>query len=312
MTHEPLNVAFFGTPEFAIPSLEALERSGHNLLVVTNPDAPSGRSKTPLASPVKVAAARLGLPVLQPSALDHEFLEQLSAWHPDIGVVVAYGHILKSDLLTLPTYGFVNVHPSLLPRHRGANPIAGTILSGDVETGVTIMKLDLGVDTGPIIAQQKHTLTGKETRGELAQCLAEIGAKLLSKTLSDYATGALTPRAQESGQATVTVKVQTSHAEIDWSLRADEIERKVRAFNPSPCAWTIFQGERLKIHEVSTDGPSVEQPGTLVQREQRLGVVSGDGKIVIFEKVQRAGKSATDGQSFANGYRQAVGTQVGS
>ncbi|MFQ6045566.1 MAG: methionyl-tRNA formyltransferase, partial [Gemmatimonadales bacterium] len=245
-----MRIVFFGTPEFAVPSLRALLGEGFDVAaVVTQPDRPRGRSRSTLIpSPVKAVAEEEGLTVLQPERPSgEEFLDQLRPLQPDIGVVVAYGHILKPALLALPTRGMINVHASLLPALRGAAPIEHAILLGLDETGVTIMQMEETLDTGPIIHQVSTPIAPDETGGELTVRLAELGALALVEALALIATGKATPKAQDDSKASYAPKITRDDARIRWNASADEIARIVRAFDPRPGAWTTLGNTELKL-----------------------------------------------------------------
>src|SRR5262245_5301551 len=228
-----MRVMFLGTPEFAAIPLEALAADSRYQVVgvVTQPDRPAGRGRAPEPPPVKRAALRLGIPVLQPETLrDPAAAEQLAALHPDVGVVAAYGEILRKNVLAIPPLGYLNIHPSLLPRHRGPTPVPGAILAGDTETGVTVMLLDAKLDSGPILAQQRVPLLPDARSGELTEALFRIGSALLLESLARYAEGQLTPTPQDDSQATYTKMLKKEDGRIDWSADAVHIERMTRAY----------------------------------------------------------------------------------
>ncbi|MGH7338448.1 MAG: methionyl-tRNA formyltransferase, partial [Myxococcota bacterium] len=236
-----MRVVFFGTPDFAVPSLGALVGEGFDVVaVVTQPDRPQGRSRSrPLPPPVKVAAQAEELPIFQPEKpTDGALLLRLRDLRPDVGVVVAYGHILKADLLELPARGMVNVHPSLLPELRGPAPIEWAVINGLEKTGVTIMQMDAGMDTGPILHQIPHAIDPDVTAGELSEHLAEIGAQALVETLALLESDALRPVPQGHGRATYAPKLTREIARIDWTKDATAIARLIRGLDPRPGAWT--------------------------------------------------------------------------
>ncbi len=278
--------------------------------MVTRPDKPTSRRQVLTPPPVKIAAERLRLPLSQPAKLDAQFVQELAAWQPDVAVLAAYGRIIKPDLLSVPKYGFVNIHPSLLPRHRGASPLAGTILSGDTETGVTIMQMDAGLDTGPILAQQRWPLSGKETCGALTQRLSTSAIPLLLRVLPALLDGTCIQQRQDESKATMTRQLTKEQARIDWAQPAHKIERAIRAYNPWPAAWTMLAEKRIKILSASLGGKSKEPTGTVLGVGEQIGIVCGDGTMLLLQEIQPEGKKPMDGEAFSRGYRTSVGTSV--
>jgi methionyl-tRNA formyltransferase len=290
-----VRLVFFGTPDFAVPSLLALLEEGFEVaVVVTQPDRPQGRSRsTVFPPPVKEAAVAEGLPVLQPERPgEPDFLDALGRHAPDLGVVVAYGHILKPALLALPPRGMVNVHASLLPALRGAAPIQHAILEGLEQTGITIMQMDQGMDSGPILHQVSTPIATDETAGELEVRLAELGALALIEALALMETGALVPRSQEHELATRAPKVTTEMARVRWDEPAVRIARQVRAFDPRPGTWTTLAGARIKLFGPQPAGfpPERAAPGTIVETDPALIVATGDGALQLLD-VQPEGKT---------------------
>ena len=270
-----LRIVFAGTPEFAVPSLRVAASRGEVVAVYTQPDRPAGRGRKLTPSPVKVEALSRGLAVLQPETLRTEqSQEALRALRPDLMVVVAYGLLLPQAILDIPTYGCWNVHASLLPRWRGAAPIQRAILAGDRETGVTIMQMDEGLDTGPILLQRSLPIEATSTAATLHDRLAALGAEALLEALEGLERGDLVPRPQPAEGVTYAAKLEKSEALIDWSRTADEIERQVRAFDPWPVAETRFEGEQLRIHAAhAVRGEEVAPdvaPGTIVAVKQSV------------------------------------------
>jgi methionyl-tRNA formyltransferase len=250
-----MRIAFAGTPEFALPALRALIAKHEVAGVLTQPDRPSGRGRHLSASPVKTLAAAESLPLAQPATLrDEAARAQLAAWRPDALVVVAYGLLLPREVLRLPRYGCLNIHASLLPRWRGAAPVQRAILAGDAVTGVTIMQMDEGLDTGPILLARELAIGAADTAGSLHDALAPLGAAALLVTLEGLAAGSLHPRPQGAAGVTYAAKIAKSEARIDWTRDAASIERQVRAFNPWPIAETTLQGERLRIYRAALPG----------------------------------------------------------
>lgn len=296
---------FFGTPEFAVPSLRALLGEGFDVVgVVTQPDRPRGRSRSALvAPPVKVVAREEGLPVLQPERPnDPAFVTTVAQLAPDLGVVVAYGHILKPALLAVPRRGMINVHASLLPDLRGAAPIEHAILHGYRKTGVTIMQMDAGMDTGPILHQVATDVAADETGGELTQRLAELGALALVEALALLESGAVTPAAQEHDRATYAPKITRELARIRWEEPADRIARQVRAFDPAPGAWALLDGREIKLFGprlVDVPGTNHE-PGQVLEVDPALVVATGQGALQ-FVDVHPAGRSRMSASAWVRG-----------
>ncbi|HKV69715.1 MAG TPA: methionyl-tRNA formyltransferase [Gemmatimonadales bacterium] len=286
-----MRVVFFGTPEFAVPSLLALVGEGFEVAaVVTRPDKPQGRSRSTLvASPVKTAALEESLPVLQPERpKDPAFIAQLRRLAPDVGVVVAYGHILTPELLAIPRLGMVNVHPSLLPALRGAAPIEWAILNGLPSTGVTIMQMEAGLDSGPILHQIPHTLSDDVTGGELTLHLAEVGAQALIETLAMMAGDGLKPVPQHHDRATYAPKLTRETGHLTWDRDEAVVRRTILALDPKPGAWTTLEGLEVKLfgaRPAAGSGP----PGEVLRAERELVIAAGAGALSISE-VQPAGK----------------------
>ena len=284
-------VVFFGTPEFAVPSLGALVGEGFDVqAVVTQPDRPQGRSRsTSVPPPVKVAAQDEGLEVLQPERpTDPEFLHRLRTLAPDVGVVVAYGHILRPELLSIPRRGMVNVHPSLLPALRGAAPVEWAILNGLETSGVTIMQLDAGMDSGPILHQLPPHIAPGITGGELSAHLAEMGAQALIEALALWEQGGIKPVPQDHTRATHAPKLTRETARIDWTKPALAIARQTWALDPKPGAWAALGTVEVKLfggHVVERDGP----PGAVLPADGRLLIACGDHALEV-DEVQPAGK----------------------
>lgn len=286
-----MRVVFFGTPDFAVPSLAALLGEGFDVqTVVTQPDRPQGRSRSRVvAPPVKLAAVAEEIPVLQPErSVDPAVTDALRTLAPDVGVVVAYGHILKPDLLAIPKHGMVNVHPSLLPALRGAAPIPWTIMNGITESGVSIVQMDAGMDSGPILRQIAEPLPPDITGGELTAHLAELGAEALIETLALLEQGTVTPVAQDSARATFAPKLTRTNTRIAWTATADAVARQVRALDPDPGAWTELNGLGVKLY-----GPQPAEgqgaPGEVLEADHRLVVALGRGALA-FDEVQQAGR----------------------
>jgi len=297
-----MRVLFFGTPEFAVPSLMALVGEGFDVVgVVTRPDQAVGRHRTRREPPpVKLAALAEELPVFQPTRpSDAGVIAELRGLEPDVSVVVAYGHILKPDLLSLPRLGSLNVHASLLPRLRGAAPIQRAILEGDSETGISIMQMDAGLDTGPVLHQVRTPIADDETSGELTVRLAEMGALALIEALTMLQNGNLTPQPQDHAQATHAPKLTRDDERIDWLRPAAEVARRVRAFDPAPGAWADCRGKGLKLFGArATRGTGV--PGLVLAVTDLLTIACGSGAVEISD-VQPEGRARMSVRAFLNG-----------
>jgi methionyl-tRNA formyltransferase len=295
-------VVFMGSPDFSRLTLRALANKYNVLGVVTQPDRASGRGRELKPPPVKSLAQELDIPVIQPERLRQpEAMEQLRLWNPDLIVVAAFGQILKKDVLYLPRFGCINVHASLLPRWRGAAPINAAILHGDEETGITIMKMDVGLDTGPILTQRSIPLTLEETAGSVFEKLSHLGADLLIETLPDYLSGKIQPVSQPEEGMTYAPMLKKEEGKLDFTHPADELERRVRAFNPWPGAFMDFDGTLLKIHRAHVAVGDAEVGQRLIYGDQPA-VGTGDG-LLILDEVQPAGKKTMSGKSFLAGAR---------
>ncbi|MGH2583273.1 MAG: methionyl-tRNA formyltransferase [Anaerolineales bacterium] len=296
-------VVFMGSPEFALPTLKALASHHEVAGVVTQPDRPAGRGKKLSPLPVKMLAERLEIPVIQPVRLkEPEAVSQLRDWDPEAIVVAAFGQILRQEVLDLPKYGCINVHASLLPRWRGASPIQAAILHGDKETGVTIMLMDAGLDTGPILSQRATRIKDDDTAGSLSEKLAGLGAKLLIETLPDYFSGKLQPRPQPSKGVTNAPLLKKADGELDLHKSARELERQVRAFNLWPGPFTMWNGSPLKIHRAHALHGHFTEPGLRIEHEGKPAISTGNG-LLILDELQPAGKKAMSGDQFLRGAR---------
>lgn len=318
-----MRVAFFGTPEFAVPSLRALVGEGFDVVaVVTQPDAAQGRSRSKLIpSPVKIAAQTEELVVLQPEKpTDAAFLQQLRDLSPDVGVVVAYGHILRPALLQLPRRGMINVHPSLLPGLRGAAPIEWAIIRGHETTGVTIMQLDAGMDSGPILHQIPHRIGPDVTAGDLSAHLAEMGAQALIETLAmiDQSVPPPQPMPQNEERATYAPKLTRETARIDWGKDARAVSGLMRGLDPKPGAWAELKGKEIKLFSpkvMETPFPGTGAPGEIVSADGSLVIATGPfkdlggGSVEVFE-VQPEGKERMPAQDWLRGARVKAGTKL--
>jgi methionyl-tRNA formyltransferase len=310
-----MKIVFMGTPEFAVPSLEALLRSGDQVVgVVTQPDRPKGRGHQLVAPPVKLVAERAGIPILQPLKIrTPEFLQALSAWQPDLIAVTAFGRILHAPILRLPPMGCVNVHGSLLPKYRGAAPVQWAVINGETETGITTMVMDEGMDTGPMLLQEKLEILPDDTAGTLAPRMAELGGQLLIKTIAQLKAGTLAPKRQDDGQATMAPLLKKEDGLLDWTMNATSLANRARGLSPWPGAYTFFGEERWNIWKaVSIMGATTERPGTIVTvNKQAILVATGEGILEIHE-IQTANSKRMSVVQFLAGHRVTAGMQLGS
>ncbi|MDO9303259.1 MAG: methionyl-tRNA formyltransferase [Anaerolineales bacterium] len=300
-----IRIVFMGSPDFALPGLSALAaaRNYQVVGVVTQPGRASGRGRELKAPPVKTLALELNIPVVQPEKM-REAMPQLQEWNPDLIVVAAFGQILKKEVLAMPCHGCINVHTSLLPRWRGAAPINAAILHGDEETGVTIMQMDAGLDTGPMLARRIIRIRRDDTAGSVLQALSTLGADLLIETLPDYISGKLTPQPQPAEGVTYAPLLKKEDGLLDFTRPAIELERRVRAMNPWPGAWFEWNGNPLKVMRASAiSGDKCLVSGTRFTVEGRPAVQSAEGALVL-DEVQPAGKKIMSGKSFLSGARE--------
>ena len=312
-----MRVVFMGSPEFAVPHLEHLILNQYHVVAVyTQPDRLAGRGRSLSSSPVKRVAVDCKLPLVQPDNFKGRgAVAQLAGFHPDVIVVAAFGQVLPPSVLDIPPYGCVNIHPSLLPKFRGASPVAAAVLAGSVFTGVSLMLMDKGLDTGPVLARAQIPISAQDTTGSLTAKLSLIAAQLLLEVLPRWLGGELTPHPQNEAEATFCGQVTKEEGEIDWSLPAVEIWRRVRAFHPWPGCYTRWQGRQLKIIEaVPLPGEGTLEVGQVVAVDQRgavLGIKTGDGVLGIL-RVQLEGKRAMSADEFVRGQRQLIGARLPS
>ncbi len=341
-SEETVRIVFMGTPGFALPSLSILHASADRtdwqvVGVVTQPDRRAGRGKKLVAGPVKAFALEQRLPVLQPKSFRQNVAPPTAeqpdplAWlrmlAPDLIVVAAFGQILPPSVLEIPTYGCLNVHASLLPAYRGASPITAALLDGLTETGVTIMLMDAGMDTGPVLTQARLPTLADDTTDSLSDRLAALGAELLADTIPSWLTGNVAPVAQADlpGDPSVCPLVKKQDGRIDWTMPAARVERMVRAYTPWPAAFTTWKGQNFKLWHGSvipchtspghtspgTVPPGTVPPGTVSQVDGRVAVATGDGLLALHE-VQPAGKRRMPAATFLNGAPDFIGSRLGS
>lgn len=296
-----------GSPDFSLPSLSALAKAYQMVGVVTQPDRSSGRGRELKSPPVKKLALELTVPIMQPEKLRMpDAVSQLQEWRPDLIIVAAFGQILKREVLELPRYGCINVHASLLPRWRGAAPVNAAILAGDEQTGVTIMQMDVGMDTGAMLASRAIRIKPEDTTGSVLLTLSTLGADLLLKTLPDYISGKLTPQPQHPEGVTYAPMLKKEDGLLDFTHPAIELERRVRAMNPWPGAWFEWNGNPLKVMRASAiSGEKGSGSGSRFIVEGRPAVRSSEGALIL-DEVQPAGKKVMAGKAFLAGAREWV------
>lgn len=309
-----MRIIFMGTPDFAVGTLEALVEAGYEVvLAVTQPDKPQGRKQTLVAPPVKAAAQKLGIPVFQPKRVrEPEALAELEKYEPELIVVAAFGQILPKELLELPRYGCINVHASLLPKYRGAAPIQWSILNGDAVTGVTIMRMDVGLDTGDMIAKAEIPIAPEDTGGTLFDKLAAAGARLCVETIPSIVDGTACYTPQDDAAATKVGQISKGDGRIDFSRSAKAIECQVRGLNPWPSAYTYLAGKTLKIWaaDVCEGGEPSDAGKVVFLKKDCFGVQTGDG-ILVCREVQLEGKKRMDAGAFLRGNALKEGTVLG-
>ena len=307
-----LRIVFAGTPDFAVPALEALHAAGHPIVAVyTQPDRPAGRGQEVSAGPVKRCAQALGLPVEQPATLrSPEAVTRLQGHAADLMVVAAYGLILPPSVLELPRLGCWNIHASLLPRWRGAAPIHRALLAGDTVTGITIMQMDAGLDTGPMLLERPVEIGAREDGGTLHDRLAALGAKAIVAAIAEFQAGRLVPVPQPMEGVTYAAKIRKEEARIDWNARADLIDRQVRAFNPWPVAETRWQDRQLRVWSAEPAVAATGEPGQVLEATGgRIVVATGEGALAL-TRVQLAGRRAMSAAEFLNAHSLA-GARLG-
>lgn len=309
-----MRIVFMGTPDFAVPTLQTLIESGHQVIgVVTQPDKAKGRSGKLVPTPVKETAMAADIPVFQPNKVkDEVFLHLLRKLNPDVIVVVAFGQILPKEVLELPQYGCLNVHASLLPKLRGAAPIQWSVIEGDDESGVTIMQMDEGLDTGDILMVERYHLDPKETGGSLFDKLSELGGPLILKVLEQAENGRLRPVPQKEEEHTYAKMLNKALGNMDFQKTAVELERLIRGLNPWPSAYTYINGKMLKIWEAQvTDGMNGEEPGTIIEvTRESFTIQTGDGGLKILS-LQLEGKKRMDVEAFLRGFSMEKGSKLG-
>ena len=309
-------LVFMGSPQFAVPTLESLAHDHSILAVFTQPDKPAGRGQQLAAVPVKQWAVAHHVPVHQPKSFRKEprASDTLRDLQPEVIVVAAYGLILPQAVLDVPPFGCLNVHGSLLPRHRGASPITAAILAGDVETGITIMKMDAGLDTGPMLSVARVAIQSDDTTASLSERLSQLGAKLMADTLPKYLHGQIVPQPQPEEGATYSPKIEKASAQIDWHTPAAQIERMVRAYTPWPGTFTFWNGQLMKVLKagIRDQGSGIRDQVGLVARldDGSIGVTTHHGTLVLKE-IQLAGRKALKAEDFVRGQPRFIGAILG-
>ncbi|MDF1498960.1 MAG: methionyl-tRNA formyltransferase [Anaerolineales bacterium] len=305
-----MQIIFMGSPEFALPSLNALRREYDLCAVVTQPDRPSGRGRALQESAVKREASAYKIPVIQPENLrETKVYSHLASLRPGLIVVAAYGQILPRKILELPVHGSINVHASLLPRWRGAAPVQAAILAGDAQTGVTIMKMDAGLDTGPILKQTATPIRPDETGGELESRLARMGGELLVESIPGYLSGDITPTPQEDAQSTYAPMLKKRDGEIDPELDAERLARQVRAFEPWPSSFFYWSDLRIVVRAARATLIQGTKIGEIILVEGLPAISTASGALVL-ERVQPAGKREMNAGDFLNGAPDLIGAQL--
>lgn len=306
-----LRIVFMGTPEFAVPVLQAVLERHDVVAVYTRTDKPAGRGQQVVVSPIKSFALQNNLPLEQPRTLRNGSEQtHLREYKPDLIVAAAYGLLLPQAVLDSAPYGALNTHASILPRWRGASPITYAILAGDAEAGVTIMKIDQGLDTGDILTMRSIPIAPDDTTGSLTDKLSRVGADLLIETIPDFVQGKITPVPQDPALATMTSLVAKDDGKIHWDKSAAYIARMVRAYQPWPSAFTTYRGEQFKVlRATALEQPVPEIPGTVMQIGKDIGVATGKG-VLLLQQVQLAGKRAMSADEFSRGQREFVGSHL--
>jgi len=312
-----MNLIFCGTPQFAVPTLEKLVAEEFPIhLVITNPDEPRGRGHKVQPSPVKEAALKHGLALYQPARLKTDEARNLiSQYHPDAIVIVAYGQIVPQWMIDIPPYGCINLHASLLPKYRGAAPIAWALVRGEKETGVTTMKIDAGMDTGDMLLERSEPIRDDDTTETLGERLSVIGAELMIETLRQLERGEVTPRPQNSDLATLAPRLKKEDGRMDWTRPAEDLARRVRGFAPWPGAYTAFRGKHLHIwraEAVPAAGGSGPAPGTISTAGGRFAVACGEATLLVLDEVQLEARKRLSARDFVNGARVQSGETLGS
>lgn len=297
-----MKIIFAGTSEFGLPTLEKLKKNFELVLVISQPDKPSGRKQELTSPPIKLWAQKNNISIEQPEKII-DLLSAIRSLQPDLLLVAAYGQIIPREVLDLPKFGSINIHGSLLPKYRGASPIQATILNGDKETGITLIKMDEKMDHGPIIAKEIVRLTNEETFTKLYEQLSQVSADLVIRILPDWFEGKIKPAEQIHAQATYCKLLKREDAKIDWTRPSKEIYNKIRALNPEPGTWTTLDGKTLKILSAKIlNETKIELPGKIYSHEGNIAIKCIDASVII-EQIQPEGKKPMAGRDFLNGLK---------
>ncbi|MBS4539736.1 methionyl-tRNA formyltransferase [Clostridium sp. D2Q-11] len=308
-----MNIVFMGTPDFAVPALEKLHNEGHSIeLVITQPDKPKGRGKKLLPTPVKSKGVELGLEIYQPMNINTpESFEKISNINPDVIVVVAYGQILKENILNIPKYGCVNIHASLLPKYRGAAPINWAIINGEKESGITTMIMEKGLDSGDMLLKEKILIPEDMTAGELHDELMNIGAELIIKTLDGLENNTIIPEKQNHDLSTYAPMMDKTLGEIDWDINKEDIKNLVRGTNPWPVAYSYYDGNKFKIYKVDTLNETFSGTKGEIVKVQDEGIyVKVSNGVIIIEEIQFPGKKRMKVKDFLKGNTIEIGKKL--
>jgi methionyl-tRNA formyltransferase len=310
----PTKIIFFGTSEFAVPALKSLINFGYKVeMVVTQPEKPLGRARVVVPSPVKKTALELNLLVAEPHNLkeDEEFFNRLKHLNPDLCIIASYGKIIPKQYLDTPKYGFINIHPSLLPKYRGPSPIQTAIINGDKKTGVVIIRIDEKMDHGPILGSIEYQVLSIKGYKEIEEELAAAGAELLIDTLPKYLGGEIKPQEQDDSNATFTKLLTRPDGRIDWHKTAEDIFNQIRALNPEPGTWTTWQDKTMNISEAEIlDKKAGEEPGTIVNVDNKIAVATSKCYLIL-KQIQPEGKKEMDAKAFLNGHPDFLGSVLG-
>jgi len=306
---EPIKIIFAGTPDFAVPGFRALlnDENFKILAVITQTDKPVGRHQILTPPPIKTEAQKNNIPVWQPNKIA-DIKKEIKKANPNIAVLIAYGQIIPQEILDIPSFGWINVHGSLLPKYRGAACLQAPILSGDKKTGITIMKIEKGLDTGPILKQTEVKIELEETVETLHDKLSALGAEILTSTIKDYINGKIKPKPQDKEKASYAPTLKKEDGKINWQKKAEKIERMVRALNPWPGTWTKIKNEKLKIKNMESGILPINKykPGQIFLHNNKLAVQCGQDALII-KKLQLEGKKETTAEDFLRGYKDIIG-----
>jgi len=306
---EPIKIIFAGTPDFAVPGFRALlnDENFKILAVITQTDKPVGRHQILTPPPIKTEAQKNNIPVWQPNKIA-DIKKEIKKANPNIAVLIAYGQIIPQEILDIPSFGWINVHGSLLPKYRGAACLQAPILSGDKKTGITIMKIEKGLDTGPILKQTEVKIKLEETVETLHDKLSALGAEILTSTIKDYINGKIKPKPQDKEKASYAPTLKKEDGKINWQKKAEKIERMVRALNPWPGTWTKIKNEKLKIKNMESGILPINKykPGQIFLHNNKLAVQCGQDALII-KKLQLEGKKETTAEDFLRGYKDIIG-----